>query len=52
MRHTHARAHTDKRTKRIFQATGGELFERIGSRAHYSETEAARCFYQVDVQMH
>jgi hypothetical protein len=33
--------------RRLLQATGGELFERIGSRAHFSETEAARCFYQV-----
>jgi hypothetical protein len=36
-----------RRLTRTLQATGGEMFERIGSRAHFSETEAARCFYQV-----
>ncbi len=27
--------------------TGGELFDRILAKDHYSETEAARCFVQV-----
>ena len=29
------------------QVTGGELFDRILAKDHYSETEAARCFLQV-----
>ena len=29
------------------QVTGGELFDRILAKDHYSETEAARCFVQV-----
>jgi hypothetical protein len=29
------------------QATGGQLLERIGTRKHYSEMEAARYFFQV-----
>jgi hypothetical protein len=29
------------------QVTGGELFDRIILKEHYSETEAANCFFQV-----